>query len=297
LVSLKDQIPFIITKPLIIIFGLLAVLLVGFFEIWLMLIFIFGIVLNLLFIKNERFYRDIGFVGLLAVYLAVFINLTLLIRINLPTQNFQELLSPGFISTITIIVIITIETFWSAKLGTLELIVVPMTSTEKIEKEKKKESKEKFKKGFKGLGKIAGKMAVDAAGEQLAEATGDLIGDKLVEITGDKLLSNVTGEFVEKGLEKITEYGIDKVAEKLSDLSKGQPIPPEISNQIQHLKIDYENRLLGILKVKKHITMEYIQTILKLPKEDIIGMIYELVGKSSIQGEFNSDDSEFRLSI
>lgn len=295
--SIKDQIPFIITKPLIIIFGLLAVLLGGFFEIWLMLIFIVGIVLNLFFIKNERLYRDIGFVGLLAIFLAVFINLTFLIGNNITTQDFQELLSPGFISTIITIIIITIETFWSAKLGTLEPTVVQMTPTEKIEKEKKKESKEKFKKGFKGLGKIAGKMVVEAAGEQLAEATGELIGDKLVEITGDKLLSDVTGKFVEKGLEKLTEYGIDKVAEKLSDLSKGQPIPPEILNQIQHIKIDYENRLLGILKVKKHITMEYIQTILKLPKEDIVGMIYELVGKSSIQGEFNSDDSEFRLSI
>ena len=41
--------------------------------------------------------------------------------------------------------------------------------------------------------------------------------------------------------------------------------------------------------------IQYIEKYLKFPKEEIIGMIFDLVGSGQIKGEFNNDDSEFEL--
>ena len=109
---------------------------------------------------------------------------------------------------------------------------------------------------------------------------GDLVGDAWSVITGDEELGDKAGKFAEKGASKLTEKGLSP--SKTKDLER--PI-----------EIDHKKGLLGIIKAKKQVEIEYIEKILKLTHDDIIGMIYELIGKGKIEGEFNDDDTSFTV--
>ncbi|MBN1215601.1 MAG: GTP-binding protein [Candidatus Lokiarchaeota archaeon] len=60
-------------------------------------------------------------------------------------------------------------------------------------------------------------------------------------------------------------------------------------------KVNFEDRILGIIKVKKNVKIDYIQRFLKIEPDKIIGIIFDLIGKGEITGEFNQDDTEFYL--
>lgn len=56
-----------------------------------------------------------------------------------------------------------------------------------------------------------------------------------------------------------------------------------------------KERLLGIIRVKKRVKINYVEKFLRISHEKIIGLIYDLVGSGQIEGEFNDDDTEFKL--
>ncbi|MHA1723869.1 MAG: ADP-ribosylation factor-like protein [Promethearchaeota archaeon] len=56
-----------------------------------------------------------------------------------------------------------------------------------------------------------------------------------------------------------------------------------------------KERLLGIIKAKKKVKIEYIERYIKIPPEKIVGFIFDLIGAGKIEGEFNEDDTEFTL--
>ena len=177
------------------------------------------------------------------------------------------------------------------------------------EKQKLKSDKNKalMKKGFKSLSKTVAKVAVETVGDHISEATGDLIGDTLTESTDNEELGHLVGKFTEKGLSTLSEKAIDKASEKLTQytsskeptlgLINSETLDNSKAHQIESLKIDYKKALLGILKTKRQVQIEYIQSIFKIPREHIIGIIYELVGEGMIEGAFNLDDTEFTMKI
>lgn len=133
-----------------------------------------------------------------------------------------------------------------------------------------------LKKGLKGVTKKVGKIA------------GDMVGDAISDLTGNADLGEMAGKFAKKGVSKLSETALG---------TKPASIPQPTSTYIapEPIKIDYKKRVLGIIKTKKQVKMEYIEKILNLNRNEIIGLIYELIGKGKIEGEFNSDDSEFTL--
>lgn len=50
-----------------------------------------------------------------------------------------------------------------------------------------------------------------------------------------------------------------------------------------------KNRLFGMIKVEKQLNLKTIQEMLKIPKEDIKALIYELVGEGKLEGEFQDE--------
>ena len=141
---------------------------------------------------------------------------------------------------------------------------------------KSPKSKSFLRKGLKGVTKKVGKM------------TGDMVGDAISDITDNAELGETVGKYTKKGISKLADTG-------LGDKPKSTTLPTSTHAVSEPIKIDYKKRLLGIIKTKKQVKIDYIETILKLDRNDIIGMIYELIGKGKIEGEFNSDDSEFIL--
>ncbi len=74
-----------------------------------------------------------------------------------------------------------------------------------------------------------------------------------------------------------------------------------ISDAEKKLKEELEDfnlkeRLLGIIKAKKHVKLKYIERFLKIDSEKIVGIIFDLIGSGKINGEFNEDDTEFSIS-
>ncbi|MFX0036293.1 MAG: hypothetical protein ACFE9I_11725 [Candidatus Hermodarchaeota archaeon] len=133
-----------------------------------------------------------------------------------------------------------------------------------------------LKKGLKGVTKKVGKIA------------GDMVGDAISDLTGKTDFGEMVGKYAEKGVSKLTETALG---------TKPTSIPQPNTTYVtpEPIKIDYKKRILGIIKTKKQVKIEYIESILKLNRIEIIGMIYELIGKGKIEGEFNSDDTEFTL--
>lgn len=172
-------------------------------------------------------------------------------------------------------------------------------SKKSLKKKKAKSSKIKklLKKNMKGITKTAGKMA--------GEMAGDLAGDKISELTGNAEIGQIAGKIASKGVQKITQKGMEQLASKGLDLSfkEGQTASNSIKaseqilkSSIVPLKVDLRERLLGIIKAKKRVKIEYFEKYLKLPREEIMGMIFDLIGKGKISGKFDEDDSEFTLS-
>lgn len=91
------------------------------------------------------------------------------------------------------------------------------------------------------------------------------------------------------GFEVFRESTLEQINSETPDNS--------IDTQIKPSKIDYKKALLGILKTKRQVQIEYIQKILNLSREHIIGMIYELVGEGMIEGVFNFNDTEFIMKM
>lgn len=291
----EENVFFLITKTIIIIFGINAVLFYGFSDFITPIIFFIGILVNLFSFKNEKPYQTIGFVGLLIIVITFVLNLMVKINVGWISPNSSNSSYYAFASSVIVMLVSIFEFLYSGKLFGTDESESDMKVVKEGELKKRKESKSKFKKGLGSLVKSASTVAVGAVSDKLSEVTGDVIGDKLTELTGNEFLSDVTGKLVEKGLKKLTDYTTDKIDEKLSGLSKESPVSTIKVNQQPTLTVDYESRLLGVLKVKKQIGLDYLKTILKLSKEDIIGLIYELVGKARINGEFNEDDSEFKI--
>lgn len=137
-------------------------------------------------------------------------------------------------------------------------------------------SKSLMKKGLKGVSKKVGKI------------TGEMVGEAISDLTGDAELGDSVGKYAKKGVSILAE-GV------LGDKNKSSPLPTTKYETPEPIKIDYKKRLVGIIKTKKQVNMEYIESILHLERTEIIGMIYELIGKEKIEGEFNEDDSVFTL--
>jgi len=321
--------PFIFTKLLIILFTILATIFPWhFLQIsgitytnWHLFFFIFvdvflvGVCLNfLLIIKKGGIYRTLGIVGYYTsminffgyiAYLGFIISLN---KFYISHFSFDF----GFYFFIFVVGLITLEFFvkdkqfknQSIKNETLQK-ELPSVADEREQKFKSDKNKALMKKGFKSLSKTVGKVALETVGDHISEATGDLIGDSLTEITDNDDLGKLVGKFAEKGLSTLSEKVIDKASEKLTqyasnqELSLGQinseTLNSSKAHQIEPLKIDSKNVLLGILKTKRQVQIEYIQSILKLPREHIIGIIYELVGEGMIEGTFNLEDTEFTI--
>ncbi len=142
----------------------------------------------------------------------------------------------------------------------------------------------------KGFLKKVGKRFKKAA----ISATGEFIEDKVSELTGNKDLANFTGKLTNNALEELTAE--EETGENRSS--------PQVQNDTEtgkvrgaQIPIDIPRRLLGILRVKRSVTIDYIKDILKISREDIIGMIYELVGNGTISGGFDDADTKFTLQI
>ncbi len=133
-----------------------------------------------------------------------------------------------------------------------------------------------LKKGLKGIKTKAGKIA------------GDMVGDAISDITSNEKMGDLAGKFAKKGVSKLLDAGVDAV-------SDARKIPSSSQVASETIKVDYKKRLLGIIMAKKQVKIEYVKNILKMSDSDIIGMIYELIGKEKIKGSFNEDDTEFTL--
>lgn len=325
--------PFYVTKPLIILFTILAIL----FPWHSFIIFsvihtnsdllfpIFGYILIasvclnfLLIIKKGGIYRTLGTVGYYTSILN-FIGYIVYLGVNISLNKFytsQFSFDFGFYFFISSVGLVIIEFFLKdmqvkkqsiqKKILPNEELLVVEEPTVKDENEQKLKS-DKMKKGFKSLSKSVGKIAVEAVGDHISEATGDLIGDSLTELTGNEDLGNLVGKFAEKGLATLSEKAIDIANEKLTQYASSKEQPLGLINsetldnstphQIEPSKIDYKKAILGILKTKRQVQIEYIQSIFKIPREQILGIIYELVGEGMIEGVFNLNDTEFTMKI
>lgn len=138
-----------------------------------------------------------------------------------------------------------------------------------------------LKKGLKGVTKKVGKIA------------GDMVGDAISDLTDNAELGEMVGKFAKKGVSKLADSALgDKT---LSTALPTKAYTVSDSPVSEPIKIDFKKSILGIIKTKKQVKIDYIEKTLKLDHNDTVGLIYELIGKGKIEGEFNSDDSEFIL--
>lgn len=291
---------YIFTKPVIIFFGTIAIIFNGLSEIWLIILFLISIGLNISFYKKEKLLNNLSFLGLILIYSTFFLNIFVLIVNNVSSSivNYGDMIF-GFFSMIIVTGVMTIDYFWSTNLfGLKEVRISKEQLTSHLATEKKRpESKDKSKRLMKGLAKTVGKVAVDAASDHLSEIAGEFVGDQLKELTGDENIARFAGKLAEKGIEKLSSYAVDSISEKISDRNGANELTEFTSTATysQPSQINHEIRLLGIIKTKKIVKIEYIENFLNLPKNQIIGQIYDLIGKGVIEGEFNQDDTEFKL--
>lgn len=137
-------------------------------------------------------------------------------------------------------------------------------------------SKGLLKKGLKGVTKKVGKIA------------GDMLGDTISDLTGNEDIGNMVGKFTKKGVSAMAKSTLD-------DTTKSAHLSRKDNISFESIKVDYKKRVLGIVKTKKQVKIDYIEKILKLNHIEIVGLIYELIGKGKLEGEFNSDDSVFTI--
>ncbi|MFX0186123.1 MAG: hypothetical protein ACFE8A_00150 [Candidatus Hodarchaeota archaeon] len=146
------------------------------------------------------------------------------------------------------------------------------------------QSKGRKKFGLKRLSKSLGKRG------------GEVVGDKLTELTGVQELGDLAGNIAEKGITTLTDTGLEKVIKSGEKLISPRMSDEDLLHSTQvPIKIDPKERLLGIIKAKQKVKIEYIENFLKIPKEEIIGLIFDLIGSGQIEGNLNDDDSEFIL--
>ncbi len=160
-----------------------------------------------------------------------------------------------------------------------------------IDAKEKKPKRPSATKGF--LEKGAKKLT-----KAFSSAAGDFIGDKIGEATGNKDLGKFAGTFAGNTMEEF-------IAPHEEEDSGSAPRPARTPSSSQAHRsppstpvgppVDLTKRLLGILRTKRVVKIDYIQNVLKLPREEVIGMIYELVGGNTITGEFDADDTTFTL--
>ena len=133
--------------------------------------------------------------------------------------------------------------------------------------------------------------------KRLSKSRGDnVVGDKLTELTGVQELGGLEGNFPQKGITTLADKGFEKVT-KGGERLISQRMSDEDLLHTAHvpIKIDPKERLLGIIKAKQKVKIEYIENFLKIPKEEIIGLIFDLIGSGQIKGYLNEDDTEFIL--
>ena len=111
---------------------------------------------------------------------------------------------------------------------------------------------------------------MDTAGDQISEMSGEFVGDKLKELTGNKEMAQFTGKLAEKGLEKLTDYAIDKAKDKI--FAANGTI--NTNETIQSQQVNYEIRLLGILKAKK---TSCFRASLKCPSSSILVYLISII--------------------
>lgn len=296
---------FIFTKPLIIIFTVLTlifpmyqIIYLGFtytskdlFFFIFEFITVFGVILNFFKITNKKrifkIFGELGFYILFGNFASCIISIPIVLAIAGSVTSFS--IDLGLYFTIAILVLITIESFLSDRITRTEVAHISehIDLEEKIKE--KSEKAQKVKKGLKIIGKTAGKIAVETIGDKISEATGNEVTKQLTQLTGNTNIGELAGKLTEKGIAKVTEYAADKVTDKIFGTPQETPLEQKITIT------DIKNRLLGIIKSKKRVNLDYIEKFIKLAREEIIGLIYNLIGEGEIEGTFNFDDTIFTL--
>ncbi|MHA1248648.1 MAG: hypothetical protein ACTSRP_01520 [Candidatus Helarchaeota archaeon] len=165
-----------------------------------------------------------------------------------------------------------------------------------------------------GLGEVIGEM-----GKGISELMNNVDGlsgkMKKKKVPKISKLKGLTKKISENLPESVKKLAIDQLEDVMGDVGKGisdlasninklskinnHPeminIPTKSSPQYEPININLKVRLYGILKAKQEVEIKYIEKILKIPKDEIIGMIYDLIGENKIDGEFNDDDTVFKL--
>ncbi|MHA1326707.1 MAG: hypothetical protein ACTSRH_05235 [Promethearchaeota archaeon] len=268
----------------------------------------------LIIIDTKKIFRVLGEIG---VYISVItfvmyvIMFFVVIVLNAPRIDGFSF-NIGFIFLICVIILEIFELFYIQRLKKEESPIQSIDSeplqvvaesgpaiSENLEKKKK--SKSFLKKGLKTIGKSVAKTA----GETIAKAAGDAIGDKMNELTGSNEIGKLVGKMAQAGMSTLTNKAIDAIDNKLSGHpesdERGMVDVSNISmkqvgeNVFKLTKINFKNSIKGIIKTKQFVSIDYIQNILKLPKNIIIALIYELIGAGQIEGRFNEDDTFFTL--
>jgi tetratricopeptide (TPR) repeat protein len=127
------------------------------------------------------------------------------------------------------------------------------------------------------------KFSLKRLSKSIGRMRRDVVGDKLTELTGVQELGDLAGKVAQKGITTLADKGLNpRMSDE--DLLHTTHVP---------IKIDPKERLLGIIKAKQKVKIEYIENFLKIPKEEIIGLIFDLIGSGQIEGNLNDDDSEF----
>ncbi|MFW9899515.1 MAG: tol-pal system YbgF family protein [Candidatus Thorarchaeota archaeon] len=120
------------------------------------------------------------------------------------------------------------------------------------------------------------KLGLKRLSKSIRKIRSHIGGDKLTELNRVQELGDLEGKVAQKGITTLAD----------EDLLHTTHVP---------IKIDPKERLLGIIKAKQEVKIEYIENFLKIPKEEIIGLIFDLIGSGQIEGNLSDDDSEFIL--
>ena len=105
---------------------------------------------------------------------------------------------------------------------------------------------------------------------------------------GRKSIDNIRKpQILEHFRQVINKEGIHKAS--VVKIAKNMGVSP---NLVLHY---FESKEAMVIELFDVIMDQYIEKILKLTHDDIIGMIYELIGKGKIEGEFNDDDTSFTV--
>ncbi|MHA1249055.1 MAG: hypothetical protein ACTSRP_03595, partial [Candidatus Helarchaeota archaeon] len=259
----------------------------------------------LIIIDTKKIFRILGEIGVYISVIAFVIYIILFfLVIALNSSKISDFwFNSGYYFLICIIILEIFELFYIRRLKKeespiqstdIESLQVVVESEPAISEnlKKKKKSKSFLKKGLKTIGKSVAKTA----GETVAKAAGDAIGDKMSELTGNNEIGKLVGKVAQAGMSTLTSKAIDAIDNKLSrhpeSDERGMVDVSNVSmkqvgeNVFKLTKINFKNSIKGIIKAKQFVSIDYIQNILKLPKNIIIALIYELIGAGQIEGRF-----------